>query len=805
VPKTPPDLRLVVVRAKSGADVSGLVGGVKPTHGDYLLRVPGGSATASYAAELAATGKFAYAVPEQVSYPLGSYTSTPNDPDFTDAENSVGIPYSESWWERGIGSPAFSSVWPHLTPDGAAIAYDARATAAQIKVGVIDTGYYMATPDTGPNIVAGKDEFAKYSSKTGFTTDANVNPVTCQLDPECGHGTMVASEVAQNTNNGIGGAGAAWDTTVRIYKVEGIDTGTGQAAIYNAAINNAIYDATNDGCRVINISLGSTTPDVSEQTAINYAWSHGVVVCAATGNDATSSVYYPAACSHVLGIGSYNPACFGGGIGTAAVRSSFANWGTGLDLLAPGDYIWGPGVEASGPGYGWWAGTSCASPLAAAEAALILRFAPSLGPDDVATVMESSADYLTGQTGYSTAYGWGRIDMLGAWSLLKSQYPNLARPIVSGAPSSGYTASRSVSLSWPAVPGYAVSYAVSRDGATAATSTATTAALYSLTDGLHTVTITPVSDRNWSAGSAVTVTFTVDTVAPAAPSVSWSAGTGRVSWSTPETGGTTQFALDGTGGPTTVTGTSLLLPAGTALGPHTAYVRITDLAGNVGAWGSASFALTAPTAISSVLSITSAPSMTLAYGWQAKLTGSLVGSDTVPVGGAAVALSASTDGGNSWTPLTTVTTDAGGAWSASFVPGRNELVRATYAGDATHTAGTSGTTVSLAQLVYLSTPSTPGTVRHGHAFTTYTYLKPRFSSGSHPVTVRFYRYEKHGGTYTWTLRKTASMKAANYSSCTRASASTSVPYAGKWRAIATYGGSSAWAATTSGTRSFTAR
>ena len=125
------------------------------------------------------------------------------------------------------------------------------------------------------------------------------------------------------------------------------------------------------------------------------------------------------------------------------------------------------------------------------------------------------------------------------------------------------------------------------------------------------------------------------------------------------------------------------------------------------------------------------------------------------------------------------------------------LARAFFPGDAVHASTLSGSEVTVLQKVYLAAPHTASSVRHSHAFTTYAYLKPHFTSGSRPVTFRFYRHEKHNGVWVWTLRKTVSGKAANYSTYTKCSVSTSVPYAGKWRCKVRYAGSATYAETIS--------
>jgi hypothetical protein len=445
-----------------------------------------------------------------------------------------------------------------------------------------------------------------------------------------------------------------------------------------------------------------------------------------------------------------------------------------------------------------------------------------------------------------------------------------------------------VTLNWTALSGYRVQYGVSSDGSAPATSAATTVSLTNLVDGLHVVRVVPTSTRNWAVGSSAVITFTVDTVAPAAPIVSfsastravfwttseadatvqlsldttasqtdvygrtytipasvpdgahmvyvrvidaagnigpwdsvafalgttppptpvltWDPGRQRLSWSAAQPGVTTQFALDATASAAEVSATSWTPPEGTAVGSHAAYVRMIDAAGNAGSWGGLTFAVADPAdSQPSILSFVPPASVTVAWGAKVTLTGTLGGTDTTPVSGQDVTLETSIDGGRTWTTVLTAATISDGTWLAQWAPGRNVLARASYAGDAMHAATLSGGTVSVLQRVALDTPHTPAVVTHGHRFTVYSYLRPRATTGSHPVSIGLYRWEKHGGKNVWTLRKTVWPRASGYSSYTKCSLTTTVPYAGKWKAVARYAGNSVYTATVSGNRYLTAR
>jgi len=68
-------------------------------------------------------------------------------------------------------------------------------------------------------------------------------------------------------------------------------------------------DAVNtDHVKVINMSFGRTGSALKQQQdTINAAWSKGVIVVAAAGNDNSTARHYPAAYDHVISVGAIEP------------------------------------------------------------------------------------------------------------------------------------------------------------------------------------------------------------------------------------------------------------------------------------------------------------------------------------------------------------------------------------------------------------------------------------------------------------------------------------------------------------------
>lgn len=259
-----------------------------------------------------------------------------------------------------------------------------------------------------------------------------------------GHGTHVAGTVAQTTGNGLGVAGVAFGVTVMPVKVlDSAGTGTLQM------VADGIYYAVDNGADVINLSLGASTGAETLRNAVAYAYAHGVTVVAASGNSGAASCDYPAAYdAYVIAVGAtqYDEA-----------RAPYSNYGSSLDLVAPGGNTL---VDLNGDGYGdgvlqntfgetpgdwaywFYQGTSMAAPHVSGVAALVLVRNPSLTPDMVRNVLQSTAEDL-GAPGRDNTFGWGLVDAEKALRSLSEP----AHLLLSVTPSqTAYTCGQSVTL-----------------------------------------------------------------------------------------------------------------------------------------------------------------------------------------------------------------------------------------------------------------------------------------------------------------------------------------------------------------------
>ncbi len=275
--------------------------------------------------------------------------------------------------------PLRSKQWA-LDKLGAQNAWSITQGAGQ-TVAVLDTGV-SPEPDLVASLLSGWD----------FVTDRPDG----RVDPS-GHGTHVAGIIAATSGNGLGTTGLA--PAVNVLPVRVLDRdGMG----YWSDIAQGIVYATDSGAGVINLSLSGAGSSATMQTALQYAASRDRVLVAAVGNDGNAVPSYPAADPRVVAVSAST---------SSDSVARFSNYGSYLDLAAPGVGIW-----STIPGsFGSESGTSMATPFVSATAALVRAAAVehNLGEIDVAAALAVSAVDID-QRGRDARSGAGRVDPMGA-------------------------------------------------------------------------------------------------------------------------------------------------------------------------------------------------------------------------------------------------------------------------------------------------------------------------------------------------------------------------------------------------------
>ncbi len=297
---------------------------------------------------------------------------------FEPNSNSLNAPndplYSQQWNLQKVN---VEQAWQETKGDG-------------VVVAVIDTGVSRVPDLKQTDFVKGYD----------FVNDKE------NAADDNGHGTHVAGTIAQSTNNAYGVAGIAYKAKIMPLKV--LSRGGGGTV---ADIAESIKFAADNGAAVINMSLGGGGESQIMKEAIDYAFSKGVAIVAAAGNSNKNASAYPARYPKVLSVAA---------IGATGKKSSFSNYGAGVDISAPGGDSDAKILQETidprngNPTFAGLMGTSMASPHVAGVAALV-HASGVTDPEDVYSVLKNSS--LKIEDDPLNYYGAGQLDAAAAVKL----------------------------------------------------------------------------------------------------------------------------------------------------------------------------------------------------------------------------------------------------------------------------------------------------------------------------------------------------------------------------------------------------
>lgn len=267
---------------------------------------------------------------------------------------------------------------------------------SSITVAVLDTGIDYAHSD-----LKGSVAFCVVSLRDSKTFYRGTNLKNC-ADPN-GHGTHVAGIIAARLN-GAGVVGVAPKSSLYAVRVLGA-SGSGYVSDVAKGIVESVKGpdgspGTDDDADVISMSLGGPDSQVLRD-AVSYAYSYGVVLVAAVGNEGAPTPSCPACYSEVIAVG--------------AIDSNYVvpSWSNGNpDIVAPGVSILSTWPKNK---YAYASGTSMACPHVSAAVAIVqaMRLAsnvPKLAPDKVKEALAKSALDL-GMPEYDDRYGYGLLDV----------------------------------------------------------------------------------------------------------------------------------------------------------------------------------------------------------------------------------------------------------------------------------------------------------------------------------------------------------------------------------------------------------
>jgi len=344
--------------------------------------------------ELAKDPAIIYAEFDFLRWQYGVQEYIPNDPNYTNA-----------WFLSKIDAP---KLWYYFQGSD------------DIVVAIVDSGAKWNHEDMREQIWINENNADQFTidwgngtiSPVSYTQASNVmgwdfwpqttrpnNPF--QSYPGNTHGTHVAGTVGAEGDNNKGALGVGFKIKLMITKHQ---SHLQESPNITNGYNGIIFAADN-GASVINCSWGGTGFSNSEQNTITYATDAGSIVVAAAGNDDLNmdfSNHYPSNYNGVLCVAATT---------SADVKSDFSNYGSRVDVCAPGSGIYATLYNSIGNDtYGSLNGTSMASPIAASVVAITKYFHPDLSPYEIIERVKYTADPINEGT-YSGLLGTGRVNV----------------------------------------------------------------------------------------------------------------------------------------------------------------------------------------------------------------------------------------------------------------------------------------------------------------------------------------------------------------------------------------------------------
>ena len=246
------------------------------------------------------------------------------------------------------------------------------------------------------------------------------------------HGTHVAGLLAGTTNNNLGIASVAFNSSIMSVKVSrenqqnDVYITDGYDGILYAA--KAGYYGSDRGFTIINNSWGGGGFSQFENATIEVSHdTYNAIIVAAAGNGATDGgwgeaeeIHYPSSYNYVISVTA---------LGTNDRWNHWATYHETVDLGSPGEGIMSTKIQNGTETYAYtsWDGTSMASPVAASCIGLLSAFNPDWGNEQLETMIVETADprtYTINTEGYLQGkLGAGRVDVYR--SLLTPLFPKI--------------------------------------------------------------------------------------------------------------------------------------------------------------------------------------------------------------------------------------------------------------------------------------------------------------------------------------------------------------------------------------------
>ena len=359
-----------------------------------------------------------------------------NDGSFS-MEDAASYPvYGSPWTISGIQDMAGASTPMPLASElpsmagvdiGAQEAWSIYGNGSRdVVVALIDTGVDTSHPDLQGSLWVNADEIPGNGiddDGNGYIDDTNgwnfyANNNQLYAGTEGSHGTHAAGTIAAQSGNGIGISGIARAGRVKVMVLKALGGNSGLGS--SLSVIQAIRYAEANGATICNLSLGTLSNDPALYETIAKSSMLFVAASGNNGMDTDVTPCYPASYNldNVISVGNLT---------SNGMLHTTSNYGVvSVDLAAPGTYI-----LSTVPGsYGFMSGTSMATPMVTAAAAMVYTYYDTSSPADVKRTLLSTTAPLPALQG-KTATG-GMLDLAAALSVPREQMTGAAFQLPSG-------------------------------------------------------------------------------------------------------------------------------------------------------------------------------------------------------------------------------------------------------------------------------------------------------------------------------------------------------------------------------------
>ena len=283
-----------------------------------------------------------------------------------------------------VNDPGYKSQW-YLAYTNSNLAWSQLQEKEPIRIAIIDTGIDYTHPDLLGRV--NYDEGYDFVNNDEDAMDDN------------GHGTHVAGIIGATSNNGIGISGTVGPLNIELIPIKVLNQdGVGSSS----SIVDGIYYAIEKNVAIINLSVGTNVENKALSDALQAAKDAGISVIVAAGNESDNCDSSPIVSSEatytIVALTPLNK------------PAQFSNYGEYVDAAAPGKKIISTVPNGQ---YEAWDGTSMATPIVSGIVAMMLSVNPSLTPNEVYEILNTSSNDLL-SVGFDVETGYGLVNAVKA-------------------------------------------------------------------------------------------------------------------------------------------------------------------------------------------------------------------------------------------------------------------------------------------------------------------------------------------------------------------------------------------------------